>query len=323
MTAPEVRRFEPGDEAAVLELLSASLGWVPDELHARLLAWKHRENPFGVSPAWVAVSDGQVVGFRTFLRWEFVLDGEPVRAVRAVDTATHPDHQGRGVFTALTTHALDALRDEGVDFVFNTPNERSRPGYLRMGWQPVRRLPVRARPASVRSLARIARARTPADKWSVETAAGTPVDEVLAEGSAVDALLGSQPDDGLRTRRSTAYLCWRYGFAPLGYRAVVASGGPPDGFLVFRLRRRGPAMEAAVCEELVPAGESSPTHRLLAEVLRTTGADYAIRLGDHGPRAGCVPLPGQGPTLLYRALCRATPPNPRAWRLGLGDIELF
>jgi hypothetical protein len=169
----------------------------------------------------------------------------------------------------------------------------------------------------------MARARTPADKWSVETAAGTPVDEVLADGAAVDALLGSQPDDGLRTRRSTAYLCWRYGFAPLGYRAVVASGGPPDGFLVFRLRRRGPAMEAAVCEELVPAGEASPTRRLLAEVLRTTGADYAIRLGDHGPRAGCVPLPGQGPTLLYRALCRATPPNPRAWRLGLGDIELF
>jgi GNAT superfamily N-acetyltransferase len=323
MTAPEVRGFEPGDESAVLALLSASLGWVPDELHARLFTWKHRENPFGVSPAWVAVSDGAVVGFRTFLRWEFVLDSEPVRAVRAVDTATHPDHQGRGVFTALTMHALDALRDEGVDFVFNTPNERSRPGYLRMGWQPVRRLPVLARPAAVSSFSRIARARTPADKWSLETAAGAPVDEVLADPAAVDALLGSLPDDGLRTRRSTPYLRWRYGFAPLGYRAVIASGGPRAGVLVFRLRRRGPAVEAAVCEELVPAGETSLTRRLLADVLRTTGADYAIRLGDHEPRAGCIPLPGQGPTLLYRALRRTTPPSARAWRLGLGDIELF
>jgi GNAT superfamily N-acetyltransferase len=320
---PEIRDFEPGDEVAVLALLAASLGWVPDELHARLFAWKHYENPFGMSPAWVAISGGRVVGFRTFLRWEFVLDGQLVRAVRAVDTATHPDHEGRGVFTALTTHALGGLGEEGVDFVFNTPNERSRPGYLRMGWQPVRRLPVRARPASLRSLTRIARARTPADKWSLETAAGSPIDEALADPAAVDALLRSLADDGLRTRRSLAYLRWRYGLAPLGYRAVTAGGGPLDGVLIFRLRRRGPAIEAAVCEELVPAGDASLTRRLVSDVLRATGADYAIRLGDHGPRAGCVPLPGQGPTLLYRALRRPTPPAPRTWRLGLGDIELF
>jgi GNAT superfamily N-acetyltransferase len=322
MTAPEVREFEPADESEVLELLAASLGWVPDELHARLFAWKHRENPFGVSPAWVATSGGRVVGFRTFLRWEFVLDGRPVRAVRAVDTATHPDHQGRGVFTALTTHALAALREDGVDFVFNTPNERSRPGYLRMGWQPVRRLPVRARPASLASLARIVRARTPADKWSLQTAAGSPIDDLLGD-PGVDALLGSLPDDGVRTLRSTAYLRWRYGFAALGYRAVTAGAGGRDGAVIFRLRRRGPAVEAAVCEELVPARNASLTRRLLGQVLRTTGADYAIRLGDHGPRAGCVPLPGQGPTLLYRALVRPTPPAPKAWRLALGDIELF
>jgi GNAT superfamily N-acetyltransferase len=322
MTAPEVREFEPADEAEVLELLAASLGWVPDELHARLFAWKHRENPFGVSPAWVATSGGQVVGFRTFLRWEFVLDGRPVRAVRAVDTATHPDHQGRGIFTALTTHALAALREERVDFVFNTPNERSRRGYLRMGWQPVRRLPVLARPASVASLARIVRARTPADKWSLETAAGSPIEELLG-APGVDALLGSLPDDGLRTRRSAAYLRWRYGFAPLGYRTVGAGAGGRDGAVIFRLRRRGPAVEAAVCEELVPAGNASLTRRLLGQVLRTTGADYAIRLGDDGPRVGCVPLPGQGPTLLYRALVRTTQPAPKTWRLALGDIELL
>ena len=50
----DVRRYEPDDEAVVLDLLGASLGWQPDELHARLFAWKHHENAFGVSPAWVA-----------------------------------------------------------------------------------------------------------------------------------------------------------------------------------------------------------------------------------------------------------------------------
>ena len=320
----EVRGYDAADEPAVLALLGASLGWVPDELHARLFAWKHAENPFGSSPAWVASVAGQVVGFRTFLRWEFETGpgGKPVRAVRAVDTATHPDHQGKGVFTALTEHALDALRDDGIAFVFNTPNERSRPGYLKMGWQPVRRLPVLARPASMRSLMRLAGARTAADKWSLASDAGLPAMTALADRAGVDALLGSAPATGLRTRRSAAYLAWRYGFEPLRYRAVVGESGPSDGIVIFRLRRRGPATEAAVCEELVPAGDPARARRLLGLVLRTSGADYAVRLGDHLPRAGFVRLPGQGPTLVGRDVCDPVP-APDTWRLGLGDVELF
>ena len=61
---PELRRYEAADEPAVLVLLGASLGWVPNEPHARLFAWKHAENSFGVSPARVATVDGEVVGFR-------------------------------------------------------------------------------------------------------------------------------------------------------------------------------------------------------------------------------------------------------------------
>jgi hypothetical protein len=30
------------------------------------------------------------------MRWEFVRGGEVLRAVRAVDTATDPDYQGKG-----------------------------------------------------------------------------------------------------------------------------------------------------------------------------------------------------------------------------------
>lgn len=73
-----------------------------------------------------------------FLRWKFDVPGEgTISAVRAVDTATHPDWQGSGIFTRLTLGALDELRDDGLDVVFNTPNDQSRPGYLKMGWSQV------------------------------------------------------------------------------------------------------------------------------------------------------------------------------------------
>jgi GNAT superfamily N-acetyltransferase len=305
-------------------LLQASLGWVPNEQYGRFFAWKHRENPAGDSPAWVAVDGDRIAGFRIFLRWEFDLDGRVVRAVRAVDTATHPDYQGRGIFSRLTLHAIEALRAEGVSFIFNTPNDSSRPGYLKMGWQPVARLPVLMRPRSVGSLIRVARARVPAAKWSTPTDAGLPAPEVLSDRDAVGALLtASATGAGMQTRRTPAFMAWRYGFEPLAYRVLLAGDRLADGFVVFRLRRRGAAMEAAVGDVVLPAS-SGRTAALLRRMLRESGADYAVRIGGaHVARAGSLPLPGQGPTLVWREVSDPGMPAAAAWHLTLGDVELF
>ncbi|HZM28996.1 MAG TPA: GNAT family N-acetyltransferase [Acidimicrobiales bacterium] len=320
----DLRPYEPTDEEAVVALLAASSRWMSDDQHRAYFVWKHTSNPFGKSPAWVATDGDRVVGLRTFLRWEFVQDGRITRAVRAVDTATHPDHQGRGLFTRLTRHALDELAGDGVAFVFNTPNERSRPGYLKMGWEIVGRLPVVARPRSPAVLVRLARARVKASRWPESTGAGVPAARALADRPAVEALLADLPPaDGLATHRTATYLSWRYGFAPLGYRVVTAPAGPAEGMVVFRLRRRGAALEATVCEELVPGCDPRLTSHLLARALRESGADHAVRLGGRPPRAGFLPVPGQGPTLAFRAVRQRVAPPAAHWRLGLGDVELM
>jgi GNAT superfamily N-acetyltransferase len=338
----EIRAATDDDRPAVLALLQASLGWVPDEAYDRFFAWKHRRSPFGPSPAWVVVdtTTAEVVGLRTFMRWELERDGAPVRAVRAVDTATHPGYQGRGVFTALTRHALDELREDGVAFVFNTPNDRSRPGYLKLGWRLVGRLPVAALPRSPRSLVRVARARTAADKWSAATDAGLPAAEALRDREAVAlwskqaAIVGEgdgrPPEPGaLRTRRTPDYLAWRYGFEPLRYRALPVTDGPDGGggadvagIVIFRLRRRGEALEAAVCEELLP-DDAGLRRRALRDLVRSTGADHAVVVGPPRPRHGLLPVPGQGPTLVCRGVCDPAAATADRWTLNLGDVELF
>jgi GNAT superfamily N-acetyltransferase len=332
----EVRAATPDDDAAVLELLQASMGWVPDEQYARFFVWKHRQSPFGASPAWVAVDPSagdRIVGFRTYVRWQFLRHGQPVSAVRAVDTVTHPDYQGRGIFSLLTNRSLDELAELGVAFVFNTPNDRSRPGYLKMGWQLVERMPVAARPRSALALIRLARARTPAEKWSAECSAGVSAPEALADDTELATLLervggvagsaAGSPDGELVTNRTPDYLRWRYGFPPLRYRAVAAPGGPANGLAVFRLRRRGAATEAALCELLVPENDSGIIRELLSEILRGSGADYAVWLGPARPALGFLPVPGQGPTLVWRGVCDQVAPEPSHWGLTLGDIELF
>ncbi len=339
MSAPSAPKEAPGptiavrpatdaDRPAVLELLAASLGWERDATFAEFFDWKHRQNPFGPSPAWVAVDDGDVVGFRTFLRWQFDHpDGRPRRAVRAVDTATAPAYRGRGVFRMLTTTAVEALTDEGADFVFNTPNASSRPGYLRMGWTTVGRLPLEARVSGVAGALRMRNARVAAARWPVATSAGVEAPALLADERVPGLLDTIGTPTGLRTTTSPAHLRWRYGLAALGYRAIAIDDDPGQGLAVFRLRRRGGAVEAGVSEVLVPDGAAAAERHLLRRVARESGADYTIRLGHAGrwrPRGGFVPLPRQGPLLTWRPLADASPPPRLAdLELRLGDVELL
>ena len=141
-TALQIRPYVAEDEPAVLELLVGALGEGPSgQRTSDFFRWKHLENPFGESLLLVAELGGEIVGLRAFLRWGFTLGDRSLRAVRAVDTATRQDQRGKGIFSTLTKAALAELRTD-TDLVFNTPNGSSRPGYLKMGWQEVGRVPV-------------------------------------------------------------------------------------------------------------------------------------------------------------------------------------
>jgi GNAT superfamily N-acetyltransferase len=314
----QVRAATDEDLPQILDLLSSSLGWVPDDQYADFYRWKHHANPFGRSPAWIATDAGRVVGLRVWLRWRFVERGRSWTAVRAVDTATHPDHQGRGIFRRLTTSSLEVLRSQGIAHVFNTPNEQSRPGYLKMGWEQVGKLPVTVRFRSPLAAAAAVRARVPADKWSLPTDAGMAVDSALADEAAVHQLIEALPDDRIRTDLDVQVLRWRYGFAPLGYRAIRRDGG----VLLFRLRRRGPATECVVGHVL--SEDRRVADELLRRVARETRADQVLHLASRPRlRAGYLPLVGAGPVLTWRAIEEGSMPALDRWGLSLGDVELF
>lgn len=316
-----VRRSEPDDDDQIIPLLRAALNKDDDPNYQAFLDWKHKLNAFGESPAWVALDGDRVVGYRTFMRWRFIGDdGKRVTAVRAVNTATHPEYQGRGIFRRVTLQGVADLTLAGDGIVFNTPNDKSRPGYLKMGWSQVGRLPVGVLPRGPRSMARMVTSKVPAALWSDDTGAGLAATEAFTDRAVAEALLTHAPGKGFRTDRTPEYLAWRTSFEPLKYRLLLASpNDPAEGGIVFRLRRRGATVEAAVIEQLVPNRRTGA--RLIARMLKETGADYAIGLRS-GPSAGLLPLPGQGPLLTSRPLA-SSPPSASAWTLTLGDIELF
>ena len=321
----ELRPPTAGDRTEIIALLAAALGRDDDPRFGALYSWKHERNAFGPSLQVVAVDGARIVGFRALMRWQFRRDGRLVDAVRAVDTATHPDYQGLGIFTRLTRHAIELLRAEGVGFIFNTPNSQSLPGYLKMDWRTVGRVPISVRPLSPAAAVRMAQARVPAERWSEPCDVGEPADTVLADVQAMTDLLASQPpSSGMGTVRSAGYLAWRYETEMLGYRALVGEGGPTSGVVVFRVRRRGSAREIVLNELLVPGADprrARAMHKLLAT---SVDADYIIRAG--GPRLstdGYLRLPRQGPVLTWRSVCDTHMPVLADWDVSMGDIELF
>ena len=299
-----IRAATDDDFDAIIAMGVRCLGWNGDQRDRDFFRWKHHENPFGRSPAWVAESGDRLAGFRTFMRWRFVhgTNGETLEMVRAVDTATDPDFQGRGIFRDLTMAAVEELTADGIDAVFNTPNDKSRPGYLKMGWVELGRPSVRLRPLSLRGLPRIAAARAPAELW--------PEGESTAEiRDLPEHLFPARPT--WRTDRTEELRAWRYRFTPLGY----AQTSTDRGGSVYRLRRRGAATELSLCEV------HGPSPGITTELRRR--ADYALRLGrGGGPLAG-VPLPRQGPVVTWRALRSSAVPSLADLDLCLSDIELF
>lgn len=319
-----IRSATAHDYPAIVQLLSGSLGWADDERHRQLFTWKHWENPFGPSPGWIALDEEGIVGSRTLMRWEFTSDAGRLRAVRAVDTATHPRARGRGVFRALTMRAVEELTSEGVDWAFNTPNDQSLPGYLSMGWQAVGRLPVSVRVARVTGLARLRDARRRAgDLWSLPTSCGEDAASVLEASDDLMELLATQcQDDRIRTRRSVEYLRWRYGSSVLPYRVLLPGRSPRDGMVFFRLRTRGEATEAVIAETLMsPAGTRSLVSAV-GRIIRGSTADYGVALGRPRLRRS-LPLPGGGPLLTWRPLSSQQGAPLERWDLCAGDIELF
>ena len=121
------------------------------------------------------------------------------------------------------------------------------------------------------------------------------------------------------------YLRWRYGLPTLRYRILTAGPTVEDGAAVFRLRRRGEAVEAVICDLLVPGDQPKTREGSFAvEFSRLPARTTRSALGRPRSAGGFVPLPGPG-TVAYLAgaYLHDDADASHDWDLSLGDVELF
>ncbi|SFN73819.1 GNAT family N-acetyltransferase [Salegentibacter flavus] len=305
-----IREATHSDIPQILNVLKASLGETSSKKTEAVWRFKHIKNPFGESLVLVAEENNEIVGVRAFMRWRWQRGEQVYSAFRAVDTATHPDHQGKGIFKKLTLKALEIGKERGDDFVFNTPNTQSKPGYLKMGWEEVDKLKIQLRPLNLLQFK------------NKELEYETSGKEV-----AISELMNTyfeqlKTSDRLFTPKDIAYIKWRYLHNPLQNYVVIFDR---EYFIAGYVKERKKFNEFRVSEAIISKLGKKPAKSALLKLAKSSGAKVLSVSPDAGLRFKAGITGNFGPVLTYKPINLDQPEflNLKTWAYSLGDLELF
>lgn len=306
----QIREATHNDIPQILKVLKASLGETSSKKTEEVWRYKHIDNPFGESLVLVAEEEKNIIGVRAFMRWKWQRGEEVFSAFRAVDTATHPEHQGKGIFKKLTLRALEIGKERGDHFVFNTPNDQSKPGYLKMGWEEVDKLKITLRPLNLLQF------RNKRIEYGISGKEET-IQELLKIHHEQLKASGQ-----LFTPKDIAYIKWRYLDNPLQKYKVVFN---EKYFIAGYLKERKRINEFRISEAITVKSAKKPAKMVILRLAKLSGA----KVLSISPNAYIYFKTGMkgnfGPVLTYKSLNEHQQEflNLTTWKYSLGDLELF
>lgn len=310
-----IRKANSDDFPAIISLLKASLGESLIPKSEELWNWKHISNPFGTSPMLVAEDNGLICGVRVFLRWEFRQGKKLIKACRAVDTAIHPDYQGKGLFKSLTLALIEELKEEGVELIYNTPNSQSTPGYLKMEWEKWGKLPLKMH---FNLSLRKSKNQSLTSDWS----SITPVFHKI-ENRSYNA-------DEIQTSLVSGYLRWRYMNCPLFPYHFISDG--ETYLLIYRIKEGKIGRELRIADFFQLPGFGENEKKQLNARLKTVQKNEGVRFTSFSGlqcqnelpiELGHIPVMSIGPEVTLRKVANLDDVLKMPWAWSLGDLEVF
>ena len=194
----KIVEYDPSRRGELADLLARVWGGQPDP---ETLTWFYERSPVRPASVMLAEEDGIVVGTVGFVFAVAELAGREQEIAFAVNLATDPAYERRGIFRALQAANEERVAALGIEMIFTVPTAASTPVLVDvLGWQRLAPLRVWARPGALRRSSR-----------------------------AVVARFGERPDRQLQGRdrlmRDDAWLNWRFADGPRHYTLVEGDGG--------------------------------------------------------------------------------------------------
>lgn len=113
-------------------------------LTSNYLRWLYIENPCGPVIGMDALFGETLAAHYACIPARVYLDGREVSALLSLNTATHPNFRGKGLFTKLAEATYDAATHKNYAVVYGVANANSTPGFVRkLGFQLVSPLDAR------------------------------------------------------------------------------------------------------------------------------------------------------------------------------------
>jgi GNAT superfamily N-acetyltransferase len=95
------------------------------------IAWLYLQNPDGNAFGFDAREDGVLAAHYVCIPAQARIDGRVVRVLLSLNTATHPQFQGKGLFTKLAALTYEAAGAAGFEGIYGVANGNSTPGFIR------------------------------------------------------------------------------------------------------------------------------------------------------------------------------------------------
>jgi GNAT superfamily N-acetyltransferase len=115
-----------------------------DKFTPAYLDWLYAANPDGRAVGFDAWDGERLAAHYVCVPARAWVEGREVPVLLSLNTATHPDYQGKGLFTTLAAMTYEAGQAAGFDGVYGVANANSTPGFVRkLGFQLVRPLEAR------------------------------------------------------------------------------------------------------------------------------------------------------------------------------------
>ncbi|GGW87229.1 GNAT family N-acetyltransferase [Salegentibacter mishustinae] len=312
-----IREATETDIPGILEVLKASLGETSSKKTEKVWRYKHIDNPFGESLVLVALEQDRIIGVRAFMRWKWQKGNRIYSAFRAVDTATHPKHQGKGIFKKLTLRALEIAKKQGDHFVFNTPNEQSKPGYLKMGWEEVDKLEIQLAPSN--PLYWKFKAKRP--NYKINKNSNIENLKALLISAHNRKVAG-----GMFTPKTPEYLSWRFDRNPLQQYHILHEDGY---YIAGYVKQRSRLKEFRISERICSDKDSErKANKAIKNLAKKFGAQIISCQSGEIPLSPFALTANFGPWLTLKNVNLKKKDYDdykqlRNWSYSIGDLELF
>jgi len=146
-----IRSYRAEDAAGVRSVMAASYG--PDATPGPIFDWWHFGCPVAASGFLVAEVSGRIVGLQPMELLPYEWAGRRLTGATLTGVVVHPEFRRRGLFSSLVQACEREAWRRGADFVTTMPNDRSRPGFLKLGYRDPGRRQLLVLPLNGRKLA--------------------------------------------------------------------------------------------------------------------------------------------------------------------------